>query len=150
MFHPFHLPFALDPCPSPKPCLTSRSPVALFITPAGKELGSRRSKQQVEFLGDGSASESASSRGERFRSIKAREAAAKAAVKAVGEGSNGTSNGAAAEAASAAASTVMTMQQEEEEVSVPDAPPAKDGFAAAVNGSAGKAAAKKKKASKKK
>jgi YidC/Oxa1 family membrane protein insertase len=109
--------------------------------PSGKELGARRSSNLkaaeaiIDLTPDG-ARESAQSRGEKFRAIKAREAAKRAAEQA------GTSSTAPQQAASDVVEASATLAvADEEKLEVPNAPPSKDGSPS--NGSRGKSSGKK-------
>lgn len=82
--------------------------------PTGKDINARRSKKQLESTGFDSPQASGSGKGEKFRQIKAREAARKAA-KLAGAAQEQGGQHAAAEAV-----------QVEQTLKVPDAAPAKD------------------------
>ncbi len=89
-----------------------------------------------------SSSSSGQSQGEKFRAIKAREAARKAAEQAgVAPSASSNGNGAAAAASAAAATPVVTAVADQETPQVPSAAPAKDGGFA--KGARGKTGAKK-------
>jgi YidC/Oxa1 family membrane protein insertase len=125
-------------------------PPPSLLLRAGKELSSRRSPKQ---LNSGSESDSerpspaassrgGDSRGEKFRAIKAREAARKASAQAGGPAPAAAA--AQPEAAPQAGATVEVAEQQE--IKVPDAAPAKEsGFAASGSGSGAKKGSKKKK-----
>ena len=88
--------------PPPPPPL---SPISL----TGKDLNARRSAKQLD------------ARGEKFRALKAKEAAKKAAAQAVGNG------GAVAQAAAAPVPKAGAVATDPDRPAVPDAPPAKGG-----------------------
>jgi YidC/Oxa1 family membrane protein insertase len=142
--------------------------------PTGKDLNARRSNKSsavidveaetvsgssfpaAPFGGASSSSSSSSgqSQGEKFRAIKAREAARKAAEQAgVASSASTDGNGAAAEAASAAASAAPVATAVDNQASKPEVPsaaPSKDGGFAKSNGSRGKSSGGGKKGSKRK
>lgn len=114
--------------------------------PTGKELGARRSPKAQGAIIDvtpEASRESASSRGERFRAIKSREAAKRAAEQAATSGTTpqqAASGAMEAEADETGAGAAVTVA-DEEKLDVPDAPPSKDGSPS--NGSRGKSSGKK-------
>jgi hypothetical protein len=88
-----------------------------FTHSTGKELNARRSAKQLE------------SRGEKFRALKAKEAAKKAAAQAAsagGGGGSGGGNGAAAQAEAAPAPKAGAVATDPARPVVPDAPPPKN------------------------
>lgn len=118
--------------------------------PTGKDLNARRSPKtqiidvEAESVNGSSfaASTAGMSAGEKFRAIKAREAARKAAAQAAG-GAAPAAPVAEQTEANGASESVVTVVDEAEKVVVPPAAPAKDGFAQKSNASRGKSSAKK-------
>lgn len=122
--------------------------------PTGKDLNARRSpKTQIidveaeSVNGASSASTAGMSAGEKFRAIKAREAARKAAEQAAKGAAPAPAPAASAEQAEQAEGNgnraSVTVVDEADKVVVPPAAPAKDGFAQKSNASRGKSSAKK-------
>lgn len=145
--------------------------------PTGKDLNARRSNKssavidvEAETVSDsnfpaapfGGASSSSSapsssslssgqSQGEKFRAIKAREAARKAAEQAgVAPSASSDGNGAGAAASTASAPVATAVDDKASKPQVPSAAPAKDGGFAKSNGARGKSSGSAKKGSKKK
>jgi YidC/Oxa1 family membrane protein insertase len=99
-----------------------------------------------------SSSSSGQSQGEKFRAIKAREAARKAAEQAgvAAPSASSDSNGAAAaESAAASAAPVVTAVDDQEKPEVPSTAPAKDSGFSKSNGTKGKSSGGKKGSKKK-
>lgn len=106
---------------TPTPCVTPSHQVS------GKELGSRKKKQDEEDEPSSSgraAPAAADNRGNKFRARKAREAASKAAKLAVPAAQPG--NGATSAAAEAEPVRPSGVTSELDRVKVPDAPPSKN------------------------